>query len=570
MSRWNLLPCLLACACASPGTSSLPEDAGTSPADARIEAEGGASLDAEAAGDDGATSVDGASSDGGLEACTGDHTVSFRDGCVQGMALEGAEAFLGIPYARPPVGSLRWRPPERPEPWSGVRAATVFSKACPQLNPVLTGETLAWDEDCLYLNVFRPARTSTSTPVMLWIHGGGLQNGAASQPSYDGRYLASIGGVILVSINYRLAQLGYLAHPALTAESTDAVSGNYGLLDQIAALEWVRDNIAAFGGDPHDVTISGESAGGLSVCGLLASPRAAGLFSRAVIESAACPNLGLRARPLHDLPGSTIESAESQGLRVTAALGCTGSSALECMRSARPEAVLGALPAAQGFFGTGETYGFNVDGRVLPEAPKALLARGGGNPGPVLLGSNGDEGSIFTLGLMIRTEAQYIAFVDQIFGAYAPRVLALYPASNYATPKEAADALIGDAVFVCPTRDLSRALTMNGRTAFLYHFTHVTADAARLHLGAFHGSEITFVFGTVRQARTPPTVEELELSAAMMSYWTTFVRSGDPNTASLPAWRPYAPAEDRYQVLDLSIVPAPFPNPDACDLFTAF
>jgi len=475
---------------------------------------------------------------------TGD--VMTAGGPVRGDETANGLAFRGIPYAAPPVGPLRWKPPADAAAWTTVRDATAFGKACPQLDNTIGGK-LAWDEDCLTLNVWTP-KLAGKAAVMVWIHGGGLVQGGSALPIYDGATLAHDGGVVVVSINYRLGPLGYLAHPALTAEDTaHHASGNFGLLDQIAALRWVQRNIAAFGGDPSNVTIFGESAGGESVCALLASPLAAGLFAKGVIESAQCVGYGKALRALHDAK-ARVESGEAQGLRIASALGCIAPDAAACLRGKGADELIHASPAALGFLGDGEHYGLTVDGYALTDAPAALLDAGKLANVPMIVGTTADEATLFTSKLPMRGPLAYDVVVHKIFGTDAPKVLAQYPARR-GTVKQAFDALVTDVVFACPTRRAAKALRARQPHVYRYEFAHVTAKAQAKGMGASHGSEIPFVFGTVES----PTDDERKLAKTMLGYWTRFARTGDPNGGGAPAWTAYDAASDSYLELDTPI-----------------
>ncbi len=491
--------------------------------------------------------------DSAQPSCPPGENVALTDkGCLEGESLGSVKVFRGIPYAAPPVGSLRWKAPQEHPSWEGVRDALQFGKSCPQLPGTILRYQLETDEDCLSLNVWTPQLSpDAALPVMVWIHGGGLVQGSSSQKindrlSYDGRFLAERFHVVVVTINYRLAQLGFLAHPALSAEDTEHnVSGNYGLLDQIFALRWVQKNIKNFGGDPSNVTIFGESAGGKSVCALLASPLARGLFHRAVIQSGGCP---LNQRRLRDSSGR--ESAEAQGERFARAIGCAEApDVLACLRAKTAQEILNTLPGEAGILSTAEKWDFTVDGYVLPESPGRALESGNFNTVPLIAGTTGNEASLFTGKLNITTPAQYEAFVRAFFGENADQVLALYPVTDYPTPKAALDALISDISFVCPTRRFTRAVAKYQPKTFLYHFTYVTRVGTQSGLGAFHGSEIPFVFGNSAM----PTPQERALSDAMMAYWTSFAKSGDPNAGTLPTWPAYTLSEDPYLQLDIPI-----------------
>lgn len=463
-------------------------------------------------------------------ACTGD-AVKTADGCVRGKREGDATVFRGIPYAAPPVGALRWKLPQPPAKWD-VRDAFAFGPSCPQLQSPLNAGLTA-NEDCLTLTVWSPAGAA-KLPVMVWIHGGGLVAGGAAQPTYDGGHLAAAGKVVVVSINYRLGPLGFLAHPALS-------SGNLGIHDQLAALHWVQREIAGFGGDPASVTIFGESAGGESVCALMASPLAHGLFARAIIESAQCVGYGKALRPLHT---GTPEGAEEQGLRVAKAAGCPGSdaAAAACLRGKSADELLRAAPPALGFLSKGEHYGLVVDGSLLPDAPAAALAAGKLADVPLIIGTTKDEATLFTTGLTLRRAAVYTAIVRKLFPGAADRILEIYAPDRFGSPKQAFDALVTDLVFACPARRTARTLVHH--EVWRYLFT-VARDPK---LGATHGSELGFVFGTVKS----PSAAEAALSQTMQGYWTRFAHTGDPGAG----WPAYAPGRDTYLELATSAATA--------------
>jgi para-nitrobenzyl esterase len=482
-------------------------------------------------------------------------------GCVRGAHDGDIDVFRGIPYAAPPTGPLRWKPPQRPVAWHGERDATKFGKSCPQTDSPLAGK-LDTDEDCLTLNVWTPhPDTSAKLPVMVWIHGGSLTQGGSAQPTYDGAHLAGQ-GVVLVSINYRLGPLGFFAHPALSAEDTNHhVSGNLGLHDQIAALEWVKANIAAFGGDPRSVTIFGESAGGESVCALMASPLARGLFTRAIVESAECVAPGTGLRELRE-PVGKLESAEAQGLRIAHALGCDGDGAAACLRSKSPAELLSAAPPRFGFMGKGESYTFALDGYALPEAPAALLAAGKLASVPTMIGTTSNEASLFSQKIPIARALAYDAIVAKLFPGKARDVIAAYAPRSYASPKQAFDALVTDLVFTCPTRHAARAMREHQPNVYRYLFSHVTEQLRDKGLGATHTAELGFVFGTV----SSPSDAERALTAAMLGYWAQFARSGDPNHAGAPKWPAYDVARDTYLELGDTITSGEGLRTAGCDV----
>jgi para-nitrobenzyl esterase len=440
-------------------------------------------------------------------------------------------AYLGIPYAAPPVGENRWRAPQPLSPWKGVRDAERFSPSCIQgpntpFGP-WTSEFLLLgpvSEDCLYLNVWTAAKAGERRPVLVYLYGGGFSSGSGDVPVYDGAPLAEK-GLVVVNMNYRVGALGFLAHPELTKEN--GASGNYGLLDQVAALRWVHDNIAAFGGDPRRVTLAGQSAGAISVFLQTASPMATGLFQRAVIESgpgglAAMGVGGARAtaRPLAD--------AEKDGAAYAERLG------------AHSLAELRALPATT-FIGGPVRFGPVVDGRFLAENPAAAFAAGRQNDVPTITGLNADEGSAFP-GYRKVTAESFRKQVEQRFGARAARMLAAYPAS---TDEEAQRSAIESA------RDAGVAgvellLDERARTAhtpsFAYYFDRVIPWPEHPEFGAFHTSEVPYVFGTLDVLKRPWTDVDRRLSQQMMSYWINFAATGDPNGPGLPRWPAYETA----------------------------
>jgi len=458
-------------------------------------------------------------------------------GSVRGEQQGELRVFKGLPYALPPVGPRRWKPPARMPAWTAVRDATQFGAACyqPKSDPrsLYADDPATMSEDCLSLNIWVQSH-ARKAPVLVWIHGGALTTGSSSEPAYDGTALAKQ-GLLVVSINYRLGVLGYLAHPELSVESSLRISGNYGLLDQIAALEWVKKNIAAFGGDAANVTIAGESAGGLSVMYLMASPPARGLFAKAIAQSAymiSTPEL--KGSPFGDSP------AEANGLALAAKLGAPNVAALRAMS---PAALTDAAGRA-GYlpFGT-------IDGRILPRQLVEVFDRGEQAKVPLLAGFN--SGEIRSLRFLAppppADASAYTAQIRDRYADLADAFLQLYPASNLA---ESVLMAPRDAIYGWTTERLVRKQTALGMPAFLYFFDHgyPAADAAGLH--AFHASEIPYVFGTAD--RTPPNwpkvpadPAEAKLSDTMTGYWAAFARSGTMDAANLPRWDAYG-SEGNY------------------------
>ncbi|MDR3418376.1 MAG: carboxylesterase family protein [Nevskia sp.] len=467
--------------------------------------------------------------------------VSTGEGELLGTLHANYRDFLGIPYAAPPVGALRWKPTQPPAPWTGVRDATRFGSACPQI--FIGGDTSA-NEDCLYLNVYTPNPVGTRLPVMVWIHGGGFINGSGKD--YDASLLSVRGDVVVVTINYRLGAFGFLALPGLRDEDPHQSTGNYGLLDQQQALRWVHDNIAAFGGDPGNVTIFGESAGAASVCDQIISPLAAGLFHKAITESGACGG------PLQPVPQSVV-LADGEGF--AAAAGCSGSDAaavVSCMRGKTSWQLEGAAPL--GLLPAGEGYVPSIDGYIVPGSLGAVIGSGHYNKVPVLEGTNRDEWRLFlTLnphaGL---SDATYTQFVEQNLGANAAAVLQQYPLSAYLNNPDgeasylAYSAIETDSVFSCVARGVD-AMFSTSVPVYAYEFADpsppVIIGNPHMKLGPAHASELLYVFQTNLWAGWLPvsrlTPAQRALSTTMQSYWTNFARNGDPNGSGLPAWPVY-------------------------------
>jgi para-nitrobenzyl esterase len=444
-------------------------------------------------------------------------TVAAPSGSVRGKLDGSIRSFKGIPYAVPPVGGMRWRPPAPMQPWKGVRAATDFGPACVQPQGKSTSvyspaEPLPVSEDCLTLNIWAPANAKKA-PIFFWIHGGALTSGSSREAMYDGKRLAER-GMIVVSINYRLGVLGWLAHPALSAESPQKVSGNYGLLDQMAALAWVKHNIAAFGGDPANVTIAGESAGGLSVLFLMESPLARGTFAKAIAQSAYMVAMPELKKGAYGAP-----SAEAVGQMLAAGVQAPDLAALRGMNAQ----TITDNAAKLGFFPFGV-----VDGLVLPEQMVAAFDKGKQAPVPVLAGFN--QGEIRSLMMLAPkapdSAAEYEKAIRERYGDMADAFLKLYPASDY---KESILATSRDALYGWTSERLARKQTALGQPAYLYLFDHGYPAMDRPGLHAFHASELPYVFGTFDG--TPPNwpknpESDRPLSDAMMGYWANFAKSG--------------------------------------------
>jgi para-nitrobenzyl esterase len=456
--------------------------------------------------------------------------------------------FRGIPYAAPPVGELRWRPPEPHLPRAGNQDASRFGSACPQLqgnpdwyrdvaqkfgrSPDEIPELTDIREDCLYLNVWSQNLDGAAPqPVMVWIHGGGNVNGFAHEPNYLGHNLAKR-DVVVVSINYRLGALGFMAHPALTAESDRKVSGNYGLLDQVAALEWVRDNIAIFGGDPDRVTVFGESAGAADIGTLIASPLARGLFRRAIIQSG--------GYPLYDT--ATVSDDAVFGVELMSALGVgDGPGQLEKMRALSWQEIVAAVPSAA----PGRFSGAVVDGWLLPEPAADIFEAQGQNPAEIVIGSNANEWLMY-LPQPVEEQQLHAVLKQRIREGHRAEILA---ALNKAVSGDVAaklDLLTGSIDFHCPSLAIADAQRQLTDRVFVYRFSRVRPEGEKLL--AYHGAEIPYVFDTADDWLPADRVDRT-LTDTMLAYWTQFAKTGDPNGAGLPNWPTFDPRRDVHQDL---------------------
>ena len=472
--------------------------------------------------------------------------VNAPAGQLQGQADGDTHVFKGIPYALPPTGEMRWKPPVPMPPWSGVRTADDFGPACYQpvsrFITIYTETPPPMSEDCLSLNVWAPA-DARNAPVLVWIHGGAFVGGSSREDLYDGAKLASR-GIVVVSINYRLGVLGWLAHPELSAESPRKISGNYGLLDQIEALRWVKRNIAAFGGDPSNVTIAGESAGGLSVVYLMASPDARGLFAKAIAESAYMVSTPELKESKFGMP-----SAEDAGVKLAGKL---HAQSLDDLRAMDP-AALTVAAAVAGFPPSG-----TVDGQVFPHQLVDVFDNGEQAHVPLLAGFNsGEIRSLRVLAPAVPANAtDYETAIREKYRDRADDFLKLYPSTDM---QESILRTTRDALYGWTAERLARKQAALGLPSYLYFFDHgyPAADAQGLH--AFHGSELPFVFGTLDRTapywpKIPETPGETNLTDAMMDYWSSFARTGQPVADNAPAWPAYGAS---HAYMDLTDAPHP-------------
>lgn len=463
-------------------------------------------------------------------------------GLVRGRQANGVWSYLGLPYAAPPVGDLRWRPPEPAACYDGVLEAAAPGAECPQYG-TSGGRPLVGDEDCLTLNVWTPVGTSDGAPrpVLFFVHGGGHEQGGSARPIYGGAPLARNYDAVVVSANYRLGPFGFLTHEAL-----DGPAGNYGMADQIAALSWVKDNIQAFGGDPKQVLVFGQSAGSASVCRLLAAPLARGLFQAAALMSGGCG-------------ASPLETALATGRAFATRVGCgEAEDVARCLRNLSQEEIMSGFdPLASGTNVVGRgTWGGVIDGTLLTDNPYRLIERGAHAQVPVIVGSTREENGRGAPNL--QTEAQYQAAVRALYGAVAgdavlSAMLAAYPAADYPSPRDAYVALTSDARFTCPARRVARALSANqAAPVYRYLFAHVAGNAAPATqaLGAWHGIDLFYVFDTIETTGLSKTQEDQDIVDALQRAWRGLASTLEiPTNAIRPAWPRYAAGSDERLLL---------------------
>jgi para-nitrobenzyl esterase len=487
-------------------------------------------------------------------------------GAVVG-ANQDIHVYKGIPFAAPPVGDLRWKAPQPVAPWQGVKQCTEFGSS--PLGYASTGfaSYAPPSEDCLYLNLWTPAKTTgDKLPVMVWIYGGAYRFGEGSNPMYNGEKLAQK-GVILITINYRLGPLGFLAHPLLSKEDAHNSSGNYGLLDQIAALQWVQKNIAAFGGDPNRVTIFGQSAGATSVVWLMASPLTTGLFQRAISLSA------YEGASFADLNENKYGNPpkEDQGVQLAKDLGCdTAADPIACMRAKSAQEILDkGKPGASVTATTGYRYEPCVDGWVVTDLPINVFQAGKQQKVPLLIGSCADDWALLQGKV---TAESYQQNVNNYFGDKAQQVLAMFPVGDDAQTKTSDKQVWTLWTFTCPARAYASAMSNVKAPAYFYQFSRKPPGST---MGAFHALDVGYVFGNLTPIMSPLKADtyfdEIDrvLSDAMMNYWTAFAATGNPNKEGLKEWPAWDAKEGKYLDFGILIKVKSDLKSEACDLFTS-
>lgn len=473
--------------------------------------------------------------------------IRVEQGLLQGAAEDALTVYRGIPFAAPPVGKLRWRAPQPATKWDGVRETVKFAP-----DPYQGDGKGNVSEDCLYLNLWTPAKSADDRiPVLVWIYGGGFSFGSTSTPTHNGEHLARK-GVVLVSINYRVGPLGFLAHTELSAESSREVSGNYGLLDLIAGLQWVQKNIAAFGGDPNRVTIFGESAGGIAVSMLCASPLAKGLFHGAISQSGG--SFG-PPRPT-TYPGENMKrlaDAEQAGL---AYANRAGAASVAELRKLTPD----KLPAG---FGSGAAWPI-IDGWVILDDQYKLYEAGRFNDVAILVGYNSDEGLSFS---REKTSEEFRVNAEKRYGPFAAKLLAAYPVGTNSVPKSARD-LMRDAAFGWHTWSWARLQARTGKSKVFYYYfdqhPERATDSPQADHGTPHGVDVPYVFQTLDRTKPDVTQSDLQISETVATYWVNFAKRGDPNGVGVPTWPQFT--ENDRQVMYFNKKPYPGPVPSASAL----
>jgi para-nitrobenzyl esterase len=480
--------------------------------------------------------------------------VKVEGGWIQGTVTENSTIYKGIPFTAPPVGELRWKAPQPVQEWEGVKQTTEYAPAPFQGGNPPSGKS----EDCLYLNIWTPAKSAEEKiPVLVWIYGGGFAFGSTAEPVNNGDKLAQK-GVVLVSIAYRVGQLGFLAHPELSAESPDHVSGNYGLLDMIAGLQWIQKNIAAFGGDPDKVTIFGESAGGIAVSMLCASPLAKGLIHGAISESG-----GSFGPPrLTTYPGENLKwlkDAENAGLVFMKSAGATSIAELRKMDADK-------LP---GGWGMGSAWPI-IDGYVIPDDQYKLYEDGKYNDIPVLIGYNSDEGASFW---PPKTPEEYINGVRVRYGKFADDLIKAYPVGDSTVPKTARD-LARDAAFGWHTWSWARLQSETGKSKVYYYYFDQHPEnpegSPYAGYGSWHGQEVAYVFQHLDASNPMTTKTDGDISEAMATYWTNFAKYGNPNGEGLPQWPAFS--DTNPEVMYFSQTPhiGPVPSAESLKVLNAY
>jgi para-nitrobenzyl esterase len=476
-------------------------------------------------------------------------------GTVEGEML----AFKGIPYARPPIGALRWRPPEPAEPWKGVRDGSRYGSMCPQI----IGKEVKGEEDCLFINVWRPReKPARPLPVMVWLTGGGNHSlsgeGTAGfgGVAYNGEKLVPQ-GVVFVSYNLRLGVFGFLAHPALDAERAEKISGNYGSLDQIAMLRWLNRNIAAFGGDPNKIFLFGTSAGGGNICALMTSPLTRGLIHGVAMQSSV--PMGCEIQTMAD-------AEEGTDRNLARAVGCDTADVATCLRGKSVTEIVFAMPGT--FTVLPRLYGPNMDGHTFPDQPLKLITAGKYPAMPAIIGNTSEEtrGWADTAG-RVTDDASYAAAIDKVFGASArERILAIYPAKSYPTPRAAFVQVTTDAEFTCQSRRVARTLAkVQKGPVYRYIFAHsLENDPALKLVGASHTIEHAFLF---RQEKYRPTSVDLTVQRRMIGYWARMARSGNPNGGEDPEWPADSLDKDVYLEISATTAAKKGPGSANCDFW---
>ena len=467
--------------------------------------------------------------------------VKTPQGKVRGVRAQGADRFLGLPYAKPPIKARRFKPPVAAGKWTSTRDATRQAPACTQFEPTGVRENQATSEDCLYLDLYRPstAKRTSKLPVIVFLHGGGYTQGTGV--IYGGQTMAALTNTIFISINYRLGAFGYLALPQLDAE-TPAGSGTWGLMDQLEALKWVRREVAAYGGDPDLVTIAGQSAGAGSVCGLLTSPAAKGYFERAIIESGSNS-----CRMTTTAVAASRATTEQTGLNFAHAAGCTNDAILlACLRAAWQGDLVSAMKRAR-------ISGWTIGGSFLPENPRNAIAAGRWNKVPILMGTNRNEYRLLNVAAYKTTPDQYVATVQRTYGAAAGDVLAHYPLASYPAPFYALTSLQTDAIYACGAHlmaDTFAGITPTWEYEFndphsptLYGFQPNGID-----MNSAHSAELAYVYDFTLGDR-PLTSTQVKLATQMKRYWATFARTGNPNGKGLPSWPRHTAANAQVMTL---------------------